>query len=118
MLEKQKEWCHDKMEKGKKWFNDHKVAISVTAGYVAGIALTIGSAVLAEKIFKPECNAFQVFYLDPEDPGDFAVGKVGKDRFGKEHVMNVTILRAEDRDLLVKNIDEAIAETKALREKT
>lgn len=116
MLEKQKTWCHEKMEKGKKWYNDHKFVI----GYVAGTAVaTIGGTLaimLKEKIFEPKSGEFQVFILRPEDPGDYAIGKVCKDRFGKEHIMDVTFLRAEDRDTLINNIDAAIAETKAIRE--
>lgn len=32
MLEKQKEWCQNKVEKGKKWVKDHKFGIGCVAG--------------------------------------------------------------------------------------
>lgn len=117
MLEKQKTWCYEKVEKGKIWFEDHKFIIGLVSGTVVVTVGGILSTNLLKKIFKLEIEKFQVYYLNPDDPGDFAVSPVGKDRFGKEHIMNVTYLRAEDRDILVKNIDDAIAATKEMREK-
>ena len=32
MLEKQKEWCQNKVEKGKAWIEDHKLVIGCAVG--------------------------------------------------------------------------------------
>lgn len=44
MLEKQKKWCQNKVEKGKKWVNDNKFALGCAAGSIEtlGIDMILG----------------------------------------------------------------------------
>lgn len=39
MLEKQKEWCQNKVEKGKAWFEDHMLVIGCAVGSVSTVLL-------------------------------------------------------------------------------
>lgn len=41
MLEKQKEWCQNKVEKGKKWVKDHKFGIGCAVGGASAVLLTM-----------------------------------------------------------------------------
>lgn len=118
MLEKQKEWCQNKVEKGKKWIKDHQLEI----GYGLGVAATIGGGLLIDKIFEPRKKIGQIYRGDFENKDgviDFGIGITEVDRFGKEHVTSdkILLLDEKSKDLLFKNVEAAIAETKALREK-
>lgn len=117
MLEKQKEWCQNKVEKGKKWVKDHQLYI----GYAIGVAATIGGGLLIDKIFEPKKKTGQVYRGDFDKDGkiDFAIGIVETDRFGKEHVRpeNILCLAEDSKDRLFANVEQAITETKAARER-
>lgn len=117
MLEKQKEWCQNKVEKGKEWIKKHQLGI----GYILGVGAVIGGGLLIDKIFEPKTKIGQVFLGDFDKNGeiDYAIGIIETDRFGKEHIRpeNILFLAEESKDRLFKNVEQAITETKAAREK-
>lgn len=117
MLEKQKIWCKDKLEKGKQWVDKNKFFL----GYVTGLAATIGGGLLIDKIFEPKEKRGQIYRGDSDENGeiDYAIGIIEVDRFGREHTdKSHTLLLGEDsKDVLFKQVEAAIAETKAERNK-
>ncbi len=51
-----KVWCDEKVEKGKKWFENHKFE----AGYVSGIlAMLAAYRIVVDKVFEPNRLVFR-----------------------------------------------------------
>ena len=88
MLEKQKEWCQNKVEKGKAWIEDHKLVI----GCAVGAASTVLLHVIGKKIMEPK---------------NFMMRVAGEDRFGKVSYHS-PLVRYEDGDNDKERIDKAI----------
>lgn len=69
MLEKQKKWCQNQVEKGKKWVNDNKFALGCAAGSIAtlGIGMILIGRVLWRNRFGKE---YQFMAIDFSDDGE------------------------------------------------
>lgn len=115
MLEKQKKWCQEKVEKGKKWVEERKFEIGVSVGAV----IACGSIMLASKLSEPEKRECQVYYGDLSKDGfcDFAIGLVDIDRFGRRHEYEekTIFLNESSKDRLFDMIEQAIKVTKQKR---
>lgn len=103
MLEKQKEWCRDKIEKGKTWIEDHKLVI----GCAVGVASTVLLHVIEKKIMEPKDFMIQTGTNDRLEVGNFMMRVAGEDRFGKESYHSPWV-RYEDGDKDKERIDKAI----------
>lgn len=80
MLEKQKKWCQNKVEKGKEWLKKNKGAI----GFGLGAATMTALYLLAEKLDEPqEGNITYMRHLEDGKP-DITARVYYKNRFGKE----------------------------------
>lgn len=86
MLEKQKEWCQNKVEKGKKWLKKNKGAI----GFGLGAATMTALYLLAEKLDEPKGgNIIYTRRLEDDKPNMMA-SVYYKNRFGKEkNLLNI-----------------------------
>ena len=117
MFEKQKEWCKDKVEKGKDWVRKNKFFL----GYATGVVATIGGCFVLDKILEPKEKIGQVYRGDFDKGGliDFGIGIIQVDRFGKEHIddSHILLLQEGSKETLFSQIEEAIADTKAERNK-
>lgn len=80
MLEKQKEWCRDKVEKGKAWIEDHKLVI----GCAVGVTSTVLLYAIRKKIMEPKDYMIEIGTNDSLKEGAFMMRVTGEDRFGKE----------------------------------
>lgn len=100
MLNKQKEWCQTKMEKGKEFLKEHKIQI----GFVGGVVFTTVAGMLIDKLLAPKQGCIR--FLD-DDYGAYAEVWT-KDRFENEHKLFDVLYSKEDGDLdkLVKQINE------------
>lgn len=79
MLEKQKEWCQNKVEKGKKWLKKNKGAI----GFGLGAATISALYLLAEKLDEPTGGIITFTRQLEDDKPDVMVGVHYKNRLGK-----------------------------------
>lgn len=106
MLEKQKEWCQNKVEKGKKWVKDHKFWI----GYGVGIASMVAVNQVVAKIFEPKKYSVDTMPIEDGEKSGFAIRTSGIDRFGGSCCKGpwVCCYEDHDRDHIVSNIDAAI----------
>lgn len=80
MLEKQKEWCQNKVEKGKNWLKKNRGAI----GFGLGAATMAGLYMLAEKMDEPQCGAITFTRRLEDETPDIKASVWYKNRFGKE----------------------------------
>lgn len=107
MLEKQKEWCQNKVEKGKKWVKDHKFGIGCAVGGASAVLLTM----IAKKIIEPKNFMVQTGTNTDLEEGNFMMRVAGEDRFGREsyHSPWVRYERGEeDKERFNKAITAAI----------
>lgn len=105
MLEKQKIWCKEKLEKGKVWFNKNKVAIS----FGAGMATMACVYMLAEYLEKPIAGKI-VFVKDLDDDKPNLDARVYYlNRLGKERNF-ITIRRWDDGSIkaLCDNLNKMV----------
>lgn len=124
MLEKQKKWFEEKGRKVAKWLVDHETDVWYGCGMVVGAISVVTSSIIVDKIFEPKKRDLQVFYLgegtDDEYNNDqlFAIGFVEHDRFGNKGIIPGALAACtdEDRDALIREIDNAIAKTRSYRE--
>ena len=79
MLEKQKEWCQNKVEKGKKWFKKNKGAI----GFGLGAATVSALYLLAEKLDEPKSGSITYTRCFEDDKPDIMAKVYYENRFGK-----------------------------------
>ena len=103
MLEKQKEWCQNKVEKGKAWIEDHKLVI----GCAVGAASTVLLHVIGKKIMEPKNFMIQTGTNTDLEVGNFMMRVAGEDRFGKVSYHSPWV-RYEDGDKDKERIDKAI----------
>ena len=103
MLEKQKEWCQNKVEKGKAWIEDHKLVI----GYAVGAVSTVLLHVIGKKIMEPKNFMIQTGTNTDLEVGNFIMRVAGEDRFGKVSYHSPWV-RYEDGDNDKERIDKAI----------
>ena len=103
MLEKQKEWCQNKVEKGKAWIEDHKLVI----GCAVGAASTVLLHVIGKKIMEPKEFMIQTGTNTDLEVGNFKMRVAGEDRFGKVSYHSPWV-RYEDGDNDKERIDKAI----------
>ena len=80
MLEKQKEWCQNKVEKGKKWLKKNKGAI----GFGFGAATMTALYLLAEKLDESKGGNITFTRRLEDDKPDIMASVYYKNRFGKE----------------------------------
>lgn len=80
MLEKQKEWCQNKVEKGKKWLKKNKGAI----GFGLGAATISALYLLAKKLDEPKEGVITFTRRLEDDKPDIIASVYYKNRFGKE----------------------------------
>lgn len=79
MLEKQKEWCQNNLEKGKKWFKENKMAI----GFGLGAASMAGMYLLLEKINEPKSGYISYMRRLEEEKPDISAMVFYENRLGK-----------------------------------
>ena len=103
MLEKQKEWCQNKVEKGKAWIEDHKLVI----GCAVGATSTVLLQVIRKKIMEPKEFMIQTGTNTDLEVGNFIMRVAGEDRFGKVSYHSPWV-RYEDGDNDKERIDKAI----------
>lgn len=107
MLRKQKEWCQNKVEKGKAWIKDHKLVI----GCAVGVSSTVLLYAIGKKIMEPKEFMIQTGTNTGLETGNFMMRVAGEDRFGKEsyHSPWVSYERGdEDKERINKAITAAI----------
>lgn len=103
MLEKQKEWCRNNVEKGKAWIEDHKLAIGCAVGATSMVLLhTIG-----KKIMEPKVYMIETSFNDGLEEGNFMMRVAGEDRFGVRSYHSPWV-RYEDGNNDKERIDKAI----------
>lgn len=103
MLEKQKEWCQNKVEKGRAWIENHKLVI----GCAVGAASTVLLYAIGKKIMEPKNFMIQTATnLDLEE-SNFMMRVAGEDRFGKRSYHSPWV-RYEYGDEDKERIDKAI----------
>ena len=103
MLEKQKEWCQNKVEKGKAWIEDHKLVV----GCAVGVTSTVLLHVIGKKIMEPKNFMIQTGTNTDLEVGNFTMRVAGEDRFGKESYHSPWV-RYESGDEDKERIDKAI----------
>lgn len=107
MLEKQKKWCQNKVEKGKAWIEDHKLVIGCTVGAASTVLLhAIGKRIMEPKDFMIQTST----NLDLKED-NFMMRVTGKDRFGKESYHSPWVRYEygdEDKERINKAITAAI----------
>lgn len=106
MLEKQKEWCHEKLEKGKEMIDKHKFQI----GYVAGLTVVVLCSELSKKIFEPKRYSIDTKHIEDGDKHGFAIRTSAIDRFGWRSNCGpwVFCFDEDDEQHIIGNIDAAI----------
>lgn len=107
MLEKQKEWCQNKVEKGKKWVKDHKFGIGCAVGGASAVLLTI----ITKKIMEPKDFMVQTGTNTDLEEGNFVMRVAGEDRFGRESYHSPWVRYEhgeEDKERINKAITAAI----------
>lgn len=107
MLEKQKEWCHNKAEKGRAWIENHKLVI----GCAVGAASTVLLYVIGKKIMEPKVFEIQTGTNLRLEDGNFMIRVAGEDRFGKESYHSPWVQYEdgnEDKERVIKAITAAI----------
>ena len=107
MLEKQKEWCQNKVEKGKKWVKDHKFGIGCTVGGASAVLLIM----IAKKIMEPKDFMVQTGTNTDLEEGNFVMRVAGEDRFGRESYHSPWVRYEhgeEDKERINKAITAAI----------
>lgn len=107
MLEKQKEWCQNKVEKGKKWVKDHKFGIGCAVGGASAVLLTM----IAKKIMEPKDFMVQTRTNTGLEEGNFMMRVAGEDRFGRESYHSPWVryeYGEEDKERINKAITAAI----------
>lgn len=103
MLEKQKEWCQNKVEKGKAWIEDHKLVI----GCVVGAASTVLLYAIGKKIMEPKDYMIETAANYDLEEDNFMMRVTGEDRFGKRSYHSPWV-QYEDGDKDKERIDKAI----------
>ena len=103
MLEKQKKWCQNKVEKGKVWIEDHKLVIGCTIGAASTVLLYA----IGKKIMEPKVFMIQTGTNTGLEEGNFMMRVSGEDRFGKRSYHSPWV-RYEDGDNDKERIDKAI----------
>lgn len=107
MLEKQKEWCHNKVEKGRAWIDNHKLVI----GCAVGAASTVLLYVIGKKIMEPKEFEIQTGTNLKLEEGNFMMRVAGEDRFGRESYHSPWVRYEygdEDKERVIKAITAAI----------
>ena len=107
MLEKQKEWCQNKVEKGKAWIEDHKLVI----GYAVGAVSTVLLHVIGKKIMEPKNFMIQTGTNTGLEEGNFMMRVAGEDRFGKVSYHSPWVRYEDgdkDKERITKGITAAI----------
>ena len=103
MLEKQKEWCQNKVEKGKAWIEDHKLVV----GCAVGVTSTVLLHVIGKKIMEPKNFMIQTGTNTDLEMANFVMRVAGEDRFGKESYHSPWV-RYENGDNDKERINKAI----------
>ena len=107
MLEKQKEWCQNKVEKGKAWIEDHKLVV----GCAVGVTSTVLLHVIGKKIMEPKNFMIQTGTNTDLEMANFVMRVAGKDRFGKESYHSPWVRYENgdnDKERIIKAITAAI----------
>lgn len=107
MLEKQKEWCQNKVEKGKAWIEDHKLII----GCAVGASSTVLLYVIGKKIMEPKNFMIQTGTNTDLEMANFVMRVAGEDRFGKESYHSPWVRYENgdnDKERIIKAITAAI----------
>lgn len=106
MLERQKKWCLETAEKGKKWIDDHKFDI----GCIVGATAVIAGSYAAAKIWEPKRYKVETIPINKDDLHGFGIRTSGVDRFGNDTCLGPWVLccKEHDRERLVSNIDAAL----------
>lgn len=107
MLEKQKKWCHEKVEKGKKWVIRNQRAIC----FGFGAATAVGVGLILEKCIEPKEVMIQTGTNTELEAGNFMIRVAGEDRFGKESYHSPWVRYEcgdEDKERINKAITAAI----------
>ena len=86
MLEKRKEWCQNKVEKGKKLLKKNKGAI----GFGLGAATMTALYLLAEKLDEPKSGSITYTRCLEDDKPDIMARVYYENRFGKgKNLLNI-----------------------------
>lgn len=107
MLEKQKKWCHEKVEKGKKWVIRNQRVIC----FGFGAATAVGIGLIFEKFMEPKEFMIQTGTNSRLEEGNFMMRVAGEDRFGKESYHSPWVryeCGEEDKERVIKAITAAI----------
>ena len=107
MLEKQKEWCQNKVEKGKAWIEDHKLVV----GCAVGVTSTVLLHVIGKKIMEPKNFMIQTGTNTDLEMANFVMRVAGEDRFGKESYHSPWVRYENgdnDKERIIKAITAAI----------
>lgn len=104
MLEKQKEWCQNKAEKGKKWLKKNKGAI----GFGLGAATISALYLLAEKLDEPKEGGIAFTRRSEDDKPGIIASVYYKNRFGKEK--NPMSLQYDYADTALKKLCDNLNE--------
>lgn len=108
-MSKIKEWCQDKVEKGKEWCNNHKFILGYASATIAGV----GGIMLWNKIFENKQAGISLGYIENADGSwdeQFGVETWGMDRFGRRHGGHVVKFDQEVADWIADAAHQVVAE--------
>ena len=111
MLEKQKEWCQNKVEKGKKWVKKNKDALIFGAGCATTTAVLLG----IEKLLENKQAGIAFSHIENADGSwsdDFGVETYGVNRFGKVNRGNRVQFPQEDAEWIANAAKQIVEDIK------
>ena len=111
MLEKQKEWCQNKVEKGKKWVKKNKDALILGAGCATTTAVLLG----IEKLLENKQAGIAFGHIENADGSwsdDFRVETYGVNRFGKVNRGNGVQFPQEDAEWIANAAKQIVEDIK------
>lgn len=110
MLEKQKEWCQEKIKKGEEFVGKHEFEIGIFAG---GIACITG-IIISNKIFEPKKAGISVVSIKDKSWTDDCVRieTYGINRFGQKTAGCAVGFTKNDASDVVNMITKIIEDTK------
>lgn len=103
MLEKQKKWYRNNVEKGKKWLKENELYIGIVAG---GAAAIVGQLV-GSKIFEDKKAGISIGHIENPDKSwsnDFGIETFGVDRFGNRNAGHIAVFDQATVDWVVEHL--------------
>lgn len=106
MLEKRKEWCQERIKRGKAWIEKNRFEI----GFGLGAATLVAIGLIAEKVFEPKEIVVQTGHNEKIEDRNFLLRVTAIDRFGGEHPSPWARFENgdEDKERIIKAIDAGL----------